>query len=132
MQKDWKAGEQITLDLELTVKLIYANPLINADAGKAAIQRGPVVYCLESVDNPYVNLPAVRLNSKTEFRTGDVKGLPESTVALYFTAEEADSRLDLYSTEPPTYHPIALCAIPFALWQNRGISDMQIYFLVKN
>ena len=132
LQKDWKAGEQITLDLELTVHLIYANPLINADTGKAAIQRGPVVYCLESVDNPYVNLPAVRLLPDTEFRTGDVKGLPDSTVALYFTAEEADSRTDLYSTEPPTYHPIALCAIPFALWQNRGISDMQIYFPVKN
>lgn len=131
LNRAWQSGDKITLDLEITTSIIYANPMINAAMGKAAIQRGPIVYCLESVDNGSVPLPTVRLVPETEFKTVAVEGLPEGTVALRFMAEAADVRSDLYSTEPLTWHPVELCAIPFALWQNRGISDMQVYSAVK-
>ena len=47
----WKDGDTIELDLPMPVKRVKANPKVEADKGRVAIQRGPIVYCLEAVDN---------------------------------------------------------------------------------
>ena len=103
-----------------------------ADAGKAAILRGPVVYCLESVDNPGVPLQSVILPSVPDFRLGKVDGLPEETVAIRCDAKLEFSGDDaLYRNTPPQYRNVEVCAIPYALWQNRGESSMQVFLRVS-
>ena len=47
----WRAGDVIELDLPMDIQRIEAHPLVKADAGRVAVQRGPVVYCFEGVDN---------------------------------------------------------------------------------
>ena len=49
--RQWTTGDEIDLDLEMLVTLIEANPYVEAARGRVAIQRGPIVYCLESADN---------------------------------------------------------------------------------
>ena len=51
MTRTWKSGDQLTLNLELPVKRVYANQAVRKDAGCVALMRGPVVYCLEEADN---------------------------------------------------------------------------------
>lgn len=128
----WQAGDEISLDLAMEPVVVYADPRVPADIGKAAVQRGPVVYCLESPDNPGILLHSARIPAHPEFALKPAKGLPEGTVALQFHGE-AVKRSDgpLYGTNPPVYETVQLCAIPFALWQNRGKSSMQIFLQVK-
>lgn len=74
MARKWQSGDRITAVLAMKPELVYPHPSIAADAGKAAIRRGPVVYCLESVDNPGVPLqsrdPAVRSGFRSVKLTG--------------------------------------------------------------
>ena len=131
MTREWKSGDRVTLKLEMKPEVIYPHPEIAADAGKAAIQRGPLVYCLESVDNPGVSLPNVILPSVPEFHLGKASGLPEDTVAIRCRAKEETSSSDaLYRNTPPECHDVDLCFIPYALWQNRGESSMQVFVRV--
>lgn len=131
-KKNWQTGEKITLDLDMPAEIIYANPGVPSDFGRAAIQRGPVVYCLESVDNPGILLHTVRIPADPEFAPARVQGLPDDTVALQFNGTAVYSTDGpLYSTEPPHSGKVKLCAIPYALWQNRGASSMQVFLLAE-
>ena len=49
--RTWKSGDVVRLNLPMPVKRVYADPHVQADEGRVALQRGPVVYCLEGVDN---------------------------------------------------------------------------------
>ena len=51
LHREWKPGDTVDLQLPMEVQRIEAHPLVTADAGRVAIQRGPIVYCFEAVDN---------------------------------------------------------------------------------
>lgn len=132
MARKWQSGDRITAVLAMKPELVYPHPSIAADAGKAAIRRGPVVYCLESVDNPGIPLQSVILPSVPDFRLDKVDGLPEETVAIRCDAKLEFSGDDaLYRNTPPQYRNVEVCAIPYALWQNRGESSMQVFLRVS-
>lgn len=52
LHRRWKAGDIVELRLAMPVRQVHANPMVEADRGRVALMRGPVVYCAESVDNP--------------------------------------------------------------------------------
>ena len=49
-------GDTIEFEMDMPIQLIKAHPLVEADLGRVAIQRGPVVYCVEAEDNPRMNV----------------------------------------------------------------------------
>jgi uncharacterized protein len=51
LQRTWKAGDAVELDLPMEVRRVLAHEKVEADAGRVALERGPVVYCAEAVDN---------------------------------------------------------------------------------
>lgn len=131
MTREWKSGDRIELNLELKPVLIYPHPSVAADAGRAAIQRGPVVYCMESVDNPGIPPQSVILPADPDFRLCRAEGLPEGTVAIRCGAKaEFSPDSALYRKTPPRFRDVDVCAIPYALWQNRGESSMQVFLRV--
>ena len=134
MQKlEWMQGDTVELKLNMEPVLIYPHPQIVEDAGKAAIQRGPVVYCLESVDNPGILLHQAILPAKPEFRLDKAEGLPPETVAIRCKAKVAESDSgELYRTALPKFRDTEICAIPYALWQNRGNSSMQVFLRAES
>src|SRR5262249_51999037 len=51
LSRTWKGGDAVELELPMPVERVYADPKVKANVGRVALQRGPVVYCLEGVDN---------------------------------------------------------------------------------
>lgn len=125
VSRDWKAGDRLELRLELTVDVVRANPKVTADAGKIALMRGPVVYALESVDNgPGVSTLIVP--AEQAFRLGEAEGLagvPAILGEALRESDESEGRL-YFRNRTPSRTRTNFIAVPYALWQNRGKSEL--------
>jgi hypothetical protein len=134
----WAAGDVVHLKMEMVPQVIEANPHVVEDAGRVAVQRGPLVYCLEQLDQPSGTMledVALDLGRKTtgEFQSkfepdllGGVVVLEHPGASLEFgSAHEA-----LYSTyraDSPKNKPVALTFIPYYAWANREATPMQVW-----
>lgn len=130
------AGEtaEIAFEIPLRPRWMQADPRVSADAGKAALMRGPVVYCLEEADNGN-NLSEIRIDPKQPvkpdlpFSWGDLE-VP-ALKFLGYRAEEAGEDRYLYREfREETLCGCALRAIPYCMWNNRGIGEMKIWLPV--
>ena len=129
-KRKWKPGDRVELTLRIAAELRFADPRVPADSGRAAIQRGALIYCVESADNPDMRLHSLRLPAAPEFRERAADGLPEGTVALDFPVRHDITPCgEAFSTTAPVYAAGRATAIPYALWQNRGPGAMQVFLL---
>lgn len=126
-----RAGDEIHLKFLMSAELIQANPKVRADAGKAAIQRGPLVYCLEEEDNGS-NLSAIRLDTECGLQTAEnllPRGIPAITVKGYRT-EEGGWEEALYRPYIRREKEVTVKAVPYFLWGNRGKGEMLVWVRV--
>lgn len=130
LQGEWKTGDQIELTLPMTVARMKGHPLVRQTAGKTAIQRGPLVYCLEEADNG-PNLHQLLLPTDSEFKvTEDINlfgGMPVITVeGIRRRAGNWGDRLykrDVAYEETE----LDLKFIPYFAWANRGEGEMRVW-----
>ena len=125
----WQSGDKVELDIEIKAHLVFPRTEVADSAGRAAIMRGPLVYALESVDNP-LNLHGCRVFSDTEFSEVSLPAELDSMLpGVAFEAEYRNSEEEspLYSSVAPKWKKGRFMAIPYYLWQNRGESDMRIF-----
>lgn len=127
LDRVWKKGDSVLLDLEMEVKRLEAHPLSTDNNGMTAFQRGPIVYCFEQIDNPgALNRTAVPLGA--EFKPKFEKSLFGGITVLEgdgILAEERDWVNKLY--QAPQVKPVKLRAIPYHLWDNREPTPMQVW-----
>jgi hypothetical protein len=99
------------------------------DVGRVALKRGPLVYCIEEVDN---GRPAQRLKlgRDAELKSTTRADLFGGIVAITAPAKaiaDADWSETLYRNSPPAEQPASLTAIPYYLWANRGPGSMVVW-----
>lgn len=121
----------IDIELDMTVRHIYANSKVASDSNKTALQRGPLVYCAEGVDNG------------DDVLSLRVKAYGEATVGGYMSDELGGIRklyvegyqsvwLDgLYSYDRPQSRPCVIEMIPYYAWANRGENQMRVWLPEK-
>jgi DUF1680 family protein len=132
IRRVWQVGDLIDLDLPMPVRIMEANPLVEETLNQVAFQRGPVVYCLESPDLPPgvkisdVRIPAdVNLLARFDRRMlGGVVVLEGSALAQI--SGNWSGRL-YREIQPEPVKSILVKFIPYALWQNRGPSEMSVW-----
>ena len=127
IDKEWQKGDIMDFEFPMYVQPIGAIAEVKQDSNRIAIQRGPIVYCIEGADN---NAKAwnVIVPENTKFETIDYKVLDEPVKAL--TAEVpvvsvGDDGLSL-KTEMKK-----IIAIPYYTWANRGRNEMQVWLPTK-
>ena len=126
--KVWRAGDVLEVDFDMPVRVVYANAHMRNNAGRIALQRGPLVYALESVDNGDMLADLLLPADPKAYKLAKVKGLPAGTVALKAPAlREVRSDDALYSDRAPAVRKCTATAIPYALWENRGKSEMLVW-----
>ncbi len=125
----WQQGDVIELDFDMQAGLIESHPLVRANAGKVAIQRGPIVYCIEEVDNGK-NLSALSLSLSdrilTEFKD-DLLGGAVLVSAQGFRADDASWGKSLYHPLALKKKPVEIKAVPYYMWGNRNPGEMQVW-----
>jgi len=132
LNRTWSAGDVIELNLPMPVRLIEANPLVEELRNQVAVKRGPIVYCLESVDLPNgVKVSEVviphNIKLKPEFRRNLLGGV----TVLEGEAEvlkEGDWSKRLYrELVPREPRKVTIRLIPYYAWSNRGVSEMTVW-----
>ncbi|MFC1718316.1 glycoside hydrolase family 127 protein [Candidatus Poribacteria bacterium] len=129
VDREWKAGDQVELTLPMPVERVEAHPGVREDTGCVALQRGPVVYCLEQVDNP-VPLHKVILPRDSELESHfEVNLLGGITVIKgnALVADDSDWDDTLYRAEPAKLKPFDITAIPYCVWDHREPGEMRVW-----
>jgi len=106
LDREWRKGDTVELNLPMPVRRVHADPRVTADVGRVALARGPIIYCLESADNP-----------------GGVQQLLPPDAKL-----EPEQRADLLGGVTVIKSP-ALTAIPYYAWDNRSPGEMVVWIV---
>ncbi|MBQ7839327.1 MAG: glycoside hydrolase family 127 protein [Lachnospiraceae bacterium] len=130
IRKEWDEEECLELSFPMDVKLIAANPMVRETIGKAAVMRGPVVYCLESIDNGE-NLHLLTLSSEQESaKAEDVEicGISAKELTLKGYRKSVGDEQGLYRTwNKGAKEEVSLKYIPYYMWANRAENEMQVW-----
>lgn len=121
-------GDSVTVELPMEIHFIEANPYVQDDAGRYAVQRGPVVYCMEEIDNGE-NLRDITLYENGRMRVESEDGIPAPVI--YMDAERRPSNNKLYSIKSNERIKFTARLIPYFAFANREASDMLVWTMVK-
>ncbi len=130
IRRKWANGDVLRLSIPLEIVKLEANPKVLQVRGKIALQRGPLIYCLEQADNPNdlgrIALPA---NSKVTARfepdlLGGVTTITGEGRLLEQDTWDDQLYRPLHSVRG---HPISIKAIPYCVWGNRGEQKMSVW-----
>ncbi|MBQ6266178.1 MAG: glycoside hydrolase family 127 protein [Clostridia bacterium] len=114
----------ISLSLDLTPRLMAADVRVHADRGKAAVCRGPLVYCMEQIDQA---VPLGQLVLSADLQPTVAQDAALGCPALEVNGFRELPAAALYTRYPPDRQPCRLRMIPYFAFANRGESDMQVW-----
>lgn len=125
-------GNTVTLQLDMTPRLTIGHPMIEETSGQVAVEKGPLVYCLETPDVSLETLDQLVLNIKGDWNTISYEIEGRKVEALegdgYFISQGANLRNTLYQTlQEYRLDPIRFRMIPYFAWDNRGFGEMRIW-----
>jgi hypothetical protein len=124
IKRKWKAGDKVELDLPMPVRKIVADERIADDRDKMAIQRGPLIYCAEWPDNNSGNILNLMVSKDEHFATKYIPTLLNGTQVITTTGFQTKRTLD---GKVDTLNSEAVTMIPYALWNNRGAGQMEVW-----
>ena len=128
IERRWKKGDRIEIDFPMPVRKVIADERIKDDAGKIAVQRGPVIYCAEWPDNYNGNVRNIVINKEAPLSAEFVPSLLGGTEVIKTSGFQTRRSLD-GNIESSTEGPVTL--IPYALWNNRGPGQMMVWLPVS-
>jgi len=137
LHRKWVKGDVVELHLPMKVQLVEANPLVEENINQVAVKRGPVVYCLESLDLPNnVKLGNIAIPQNIELEPVYKKGFLGGVMVLQGKALSKDHspswRKTLYQESKTSQLKIIdVQLIPYYSWNNRGISEMAVWLPVS-
>ena len=127
----WKKGDVVTLDMEMRVKLMESNPLVEETRNQVVVKRGPLVYCLEGMDvADGKRIDDVLIPADIQFTPKEITIDGSKMVAL-----EGEARLMqedswdnvLYREVGKADQKVKIQLIPYFAWGNRGKSEMTVW-----
>ncbi|GAA4780467.1 glycoside hydrolase family 127 protein [Olivibacter ginsenosidimutans] len=122
LSRKWEKGDKIEINLPMEVKRTIANGKVADDKGKVALERGPIVYCLEWPDNENKVSNAVLADDaviKSSFRPDKLNGIVSLELEGKSTFRDEHNQL--------VEQPKKLTAIPYYSWANRGAGEMAVW-----
>lgn len=135
IEREWQSGDVVNYEMEMPVQTVWAHPAVRQLQGRMAIQRGPIVYCLEGVDHENKTLERLALNPQhvlsDKFRVEYVDGLLGGICVLRGQGTLINEKgwdQDLYRHEPPSTTIVDIMAIPYYTWSNRDPGVMRVWF----
>ncbi|GIU76825.1 MAG: hypothetical protein KatS3mg005_0063 [Bryobacteraceae bacterium] len=136
LKRVWRAGDRVRLAFNMAPRRVFANPRVSEDYGKAALQRGPFIYCLESHDNPGFSVFDAALDGSAAMEAVPAAGAPAGAVLLRTSGLAYNPPLGkqpLYGYQPilPEQR-VRLTFIPYYAFHDRGPADYTVWLPCRN
>ena len=132
VRRDWQVGDIIELELPMPVRRVYCHRSVAENAGRVALMRGPLLYCVEAVDVPATDLRALVLPAdaalNAHFEPNLLGGV--AVISGHAQVNAPDENSQLYRAAPPIHNlagEVEFCAIPYYAWANREAGRMQVW-----
>ena len=141
IRRRWAENDTIDLNFDMTTHLLKANPAVTEDRGRVAFQRGPIVFCMEHLDqedrSSGTTMGDYVVETKGETVARFEPTLLDGVMVLSHPAMVSKTATDtpLYfpaSTPKPPASPTTIRLIPYYAWANREPSSMQIWIPYKH
>ena len=116
LDRRWRPGDVVELNLPMPVRRVLANAKVKADVGRVALQRGPVVFCAEAPDNPGGKVLGLVLPDNQPLAAKFEPALLNGVEVINGRALDADRTEQDFT------------AIPYYAWANRGKGEMAVWF----
>ncbi len=126
INKSFRSGDEILLTLDMTPYHIYSNTKVHNNEGLTALQCGPLVYCIEGVDNAG-DVHSLRLRKDGNIRAVEDEALFSGVKKLITEGYRMKSEATLYTKMRPMADPVEITAVPYYLWGNRGLNQMRVW-----
>ncbi|MBV9173454.1 MAG: glycoside hydrolase family 127 protein, partial [Chloroflexi bacterium] len=127
VQRVWQAGDVLQLELPIAPRLVEST------RGCVALERGPLVYCLEQADHPDAHVLDLAVNIESEIQDGgscaELNGaitLKARGMAAHYE-DWSDSTFRLLSMQQPAAHEVLLTGVPYYAWANREPGAMRVW-----
>ena len=127
IETDWKKGDVLEFEYPMEIRQMVAKPEVKVDNSRIALQRGPLVYCVEGADNKE-GVWNLIVPANTGFKSIDYKILDEPVIALQ---TELPSAMANENGDGVKIEKRKITAIPYYCWANRGANDMQVWLPTK-
>ncbi len=122
IDRKWKSGDRVSVHFDMQPRLVRANGRVAADKGRAAIERGPLVYCAEWPDND-CDVLSVLLNQEPQYTLG--QKVIEGTTVQTLTTDAQSLHFDANGRLQTADHRLTL--IPYYAWAHRGNGNMAVW-----
>lgn len=133
INRTWKKGDVLGIDMPMRVRIIEANPLVEESRGQVAVQRGPIVYCLESTELDGLKIDDIAIPLDAKFTPVDMTISGSRIKALegeVINRSEASWKGLLYREATAKKQTVKVRLIPYYAWGNRGKSEMTVWMPV--
>ena len=137
VRRNWKPGDVVSLNFPMTTEVLAANPRVAENRGRVAVRRGPIIYCMEEIDQPKGAALAdvsLALDSKSgEFQSEYKPDLLDGIVVLHHRGgvlETSSATEALYAPvnlAKPQTRPENVTFIPYYVWANRQSCAMEVW-----
>lgn len=130
IERNWKVGDVIQLDMPMDVKFIEGHPRIEETRNQVAVKRGPVVYCIESADLPkdtniFDAYVSSKSNLKPTYRSDYLGGLTTIDGEILIRKDKVAGMYNVVAQ--PEFQTYKTHLIPYYAWSNRGNGEMTVF-----
>jgi len=133
LRREWNPGDAVEYRMEMPIRAVWAHPAVRDLQGRVALERGPIVYCLEGIDHAGTILDRIAIdphNVSNEFQVEQDDQLLGGVSVLRgkgTVVDESGWEDVLYRNRPPSSKSIDITAIPYYAWDNRAPGQMRTW-----
>jgi DUF1680 family protein len=135
LRRSWRPGDRVELTMDMPARAVECHPHVLENAGRVALARGPLLYCVEAADHPSVDLRDLGVDPgapiAAAFEEGHLGGAVVLRARGELRAPEAPWAASLYrdalEARPAPAGEAAVTAIPYFAWANRTAGPMQVW-----
>ena len=131
LRQDFTGADVVALELDMSARKVYTSNKVSANTGKAAVERGPLIYCAEGVDNDD-DILSLSFKKGGAITVGEY--LPDKLCGIcemYAEGYRESISNNLYSYEAPVSEECRITLVPYYTWGNRGLNQMRVWIPEK-